>query len=114
MKISLKSKRIQPFLKALKRLQSKGYEAYWVGGSVRDILLGRIPKDFDIMTSARPQAIARLFPKHLKVGKKFGIFIVTEFEEPVEVATLRKDMPYVDGRRPSGIERGTIQEDILR
>jgi len=114
MKISLRSKKIKPYLNALKRLQKNNFEAYWVGGCVRDLRLRRPPKDFDITTSASPKDIAKLFPKHLKVGKKFGVFIVTEFGPAVEVATLRKDLPYRDGRRPIGIKRGTIKEDVLR
>jgi len=81
---------------------------------VRDLLLGRKPKDFDIVTSAQVNEISRLFPKHLTVGKKFGIVIVMEFGDPVEIATFRKDLKYRDGRRPSGIKPATLEEDVER
>src|SRR5258706_1708301 len=114
MKLSLKNKVAGPSLKAIHRLKSAGFEAYWVGGSVRDILLKRIPKDFDVVTSAPVVTISKLFPKHLKVGKKFGIVIVTEFQYPVEIATFRKDLRYVDGRRPAGVQKASLEEDVLR
>ena len=70
MKIPLRSKAAAPSLKAIKRLKKQGFEAYWVGGSVRDIALGLKPKDYDVVTNALPGEIAKLFPKHLKIGKK--------------------------------------------
>jgi len=114
MKIPLRSKAAAPSLKAIKRLKKHGFEGYWVGGSVRDIALGLKPKDYDVVTNALPREIAKLFPKHLKIGKKFGIIITTEFEIPVEIATFRKDLSYKDGRRPSGIKPASLSVDVLR
>ena len=57
-------------------LQKAGFAAFWVGGCVRDFLLGREPQDFDIATDARPEQVEKLFTKTIPVGKKFGVIIV--------------------------------------
>lgn len=114
MKFSYPAKAARPSLIAIHRLRKAGFEAYWVGGSVRDLLLKKKPKDFDVVTSARVPDISRLFPKHIKVGKKFGIVIVTEFGDPLEIATFRQDLDYKDGRHPSGVKPASLEEDVLR
>jgi len=100
----------------LKVLKQNGHEAFLVGGCVRDLLLKRTPKDYDIATSALPNQIEALFPKTLDIGKAFGIIaVVTEAgEKPVEVATYRADAPYADGRHPEGITFTHAREDALR
>lgn len=85
------------------RLRGAGFEAVVAGGAVRDLLLDRQPKDFDIATSAPPDEVLALFKGTRAVGVAFGVVLVNEFEETVEVATFRKDMEYVDGRRPEGV-----------
>jgi poly(A) polymerase len=96
----------------LNTLQSQGHRAYFVGGCVRDMLLGRAAKDFDIATSARPEEVLALFPGSLLVGAHFGVVIVREH---VEVATFRSDFAYSDGRRPSSVRFETDPEqDALR
>jgi len=81
------------------RLRAAGHQAYWVGGCVRDRLLGRQPKDYDIATSARPDQVLALYPDALRVGAHFGVLLV----EGVEVATFRSDQAYTDGRRPDAV-----------
>jgi poly(A) polymerase len=87
----------------LDRLRASGHTAYFVGGCVRDLLLGLAPKDFDIATSATPGEIRALFPKSDLVGAHFGVVLVKESGEAVEVATFRTEGPYADGRHPSEV-----------
>jgi len=87
----------------IENLRRAGYSAYLVGGCVRDLLLGCEPKDYDVATSARPDDLLRLFPRADRVGAHFGVVLVREGREQVEVATFRSDMEYLDGRRPVGV-----------
>lgn len=98
----------------VRRLREQGYEAYLAGGCVRDFLLGKAPQDYDIATNARPEEIQRLFPRTVPVGAQFGVVLVVLDGEAFEVATFRYDGPYLDGRRPSEVRYGTLEEDILR
>jgi putative nucleotidyltransferase with HDIG domain len=97
------------------RLREAGHTAWLVGGCVRDLLLGRPAKDFDIATSARPEELVRLFPRADLVGAHFGVVLVRKDSAQVEVATFRSDLEYADGRRPVGVhfESGP-REDVLR
>ena len=81
-------------------LRDRGFPAYLVGGCVRDLLLGRVPKDYDVATGARPDDILRLFPRARQVGAHFGVMLVAEDDAQVEVATFRSDHAYRDGRHP--------------
>jgi poly(A) polymerase len=86
-----------------------------VGGCVRDLLLGRAPKDFDVATSARPERLTALFPGSNTVGAHFGVVLVHEEGANVEVATFRADLEYRDGRHPEGVRFETDpREDALR
>ncbi len=96
------------------RLRAAGHEAWFVGGCVRDELLGREPPDYDVATSARPETVMSLFPRTVPVGAQFGVVIVLLDDVPVEVATFRSDEAYVDGRRPSGVRFTTAREDAER
>ncbi len=96
------------------RLKKAGYTAYFVGGCVRDILLGIEPKDFDVVTDARPHDVKRVFNRTLSVGEQFGIIIVMVDTVQVEVATFRADTNYSDGRRPESVEFSTEEEDVQR
>jgi poly(A) polymerase len=103
-------------LSVARTLRGRGHEAYFVGGCVRDRLLGRAPKDWDLVTSATPDAIEALFPKTLAIGKAFGIVtVVGENGETVEVATYRADSPETaDSRHPASIAFATRGEDAKR
>jgi poly(A) polymerase len=100
-------------------LREQSHQAYFAGGCVRDLLLGRAPKDFDIATSATPDQVVALFPHTQPVGAHFGvILVVTGGEEgriATEVATFRHDGIYLDGRRPDAV-RFSIdpREDVQR
>ena len=99
----------------LRTLREHGHEAFFVGGCVRDLLLGRTPKDWDIATDALPDRIESLFPKTVPLGRAFGIIVVVPDEgDPVEVATYRVDSPYADGRRPESVVFSTVREDAIR
>jgi putative nucleotidyltransferase with HDIG domain len=97
------------------RLHAAGHRAYLVGGCVRDLVLGAKPKDFDIATDARPDRIMDLFPNSGKVGAHFGVVLVRDVFDQVEVATFRSDQEYEDGRRPSAVHFETDpRQDVLR
>ena len=96
------------------RLQTAGFAAFWVGGCVRDFLLGREPQDFDIVTDARPEQVEKLFCKTIPVGKKFGVIIVVEGGQQFQVATFRAEADYQDGRRPEKISFANAEADASR
>lgn len=95
-------------------LQARGFSAYFAGGCVRDFLLKMQPNDFDVATNATPDDVEKIFPKTVAVGKKFGVIVVVDGDEQVEVATFRKDGGYQDGRRPDNVEFCGAKEDALR
>ena len=97
-----------------RRLQSAGFAAFWVGGCVRDFLLGRAPGDYDIATSARPAQIERLFKRTVPVGRKFGVMVVVESGRQFQVATFRAEADYLDGRHPERVAFGDARADALR
>ena len=101
-------------LAILRRLRENGFIALFNGGCVRDWQLGIAVKDYDIATDARPEVVQRLFDNTVAVGAKFGVIMVILDGDPFEVATFRADAPYVDGRRPSSVRFGTIEEDAKR
>jgi len=106
------------------RLRAAGHEAYFAGGCVRDMLLGISPKDFDVATSAHPDAVLAMFPRTFAVGAQFGVVLVCqdvpgaegELREIVtEVATFRSDVAYHDGRHPTEVRFSkTAREDVIR
>ncbi|HUA66709.1 MAG TPA: CCA tRNA nucleotidyltransferase [Alphaproteobacteria bacterium] len=100
--------------KIVARLRKAGFAAFWVGGCVRDYLLGREPWDIDIATDARPEQIEALFKRTIAVGKKFGVIIVVENEHDFQVATFRSDEGYRDGRRPEKVVFGDARADAVR
>lgn len=98
----------------VRRLRETGYESFLAGGCVRDILLGKMPKDYDITTSAKPAEIAQTFPETIPVGAHFGVMLVLIDSDPFEVATFRHDGPYLDGRHPTHVRFGSLEEDVRR
>lgn len=101
-------------IEIIKILKKAGYEAYWAGGCVRDILLGIKPKDFDIVTSAKPEQIEELLDHTIPVGKKFGVILAVQNGHHFEIATFRSDSGYSDGRRPDAVFFATAKEDAFR
>lgn len=98
----------------VKRLRAAGFAAYFAGGCVRDRMLGLCAKDYDIATDARAEVVQRLFDNTIAVGARFGVVVVVLDGTPFEVATFRADAPYLDGRHPSAVRFGTIEEDARR
>jgi poly(A) polymerase len=96
------------------RLRESGHIAYFAGGCVRDMVRGLIPKDYDIATDARPEAVQKLFPHTFAVGAHFGVIIVLENDFQFEVATFRSDDAYIDGRHPSAVHFSSPEEDAQR
>src|SRR5271169_2667179 len=97
------------------KLRGVGHQAYLVGGCVRDLLLGVKPKDFDVATDARPDRIMDLFPRSGRVGAHFGVVLVRDVFDQVEVATFRSDHDYLDGRHPEQVRfENDPREDVLR
>ena len=96
------------------RLRESGHIAYFAGGCVRDMVRGLIPKDYDIATDARPEAVQTLFPRTFAVGAHFGVIIVLENGFQFEVATFRSDEAYIDGRHPSAVQFSSPKEDAQR
>jgi poly(A) polymerase len=110
------------------RLRAEGYQAYLVGGCVRDILLGREPADYDVATDATPDRVEEIYPNSLTVGARFGVVVVTAEtggdaksskdllqDVQVEVATFRSDVGYSDGRHPEAVVYAkSAEEDVKR
>ena len=114
-------------LEILRTLRAAGYEAYLAGGCVRDLLLGRVPQDYDVAASATPDVVMGLFPRTFAVGAHFGVVLVASEigsdckEGPAEescvteVATFRSDGVYSDGRHPDEVRyTKTAAEDVQR
>src|SRR6202034_2859306 len=106
-------------------LRQRGYQAYLVGGCVRDLLLGRDPKDYDVATDATPAQVMAVFPQTYAVGAQFGVVLVPVPEgetvggssksQAVEVATFRSDLGYSDGRHPDEVRLSLDpREDVTR
>jgi len=96
------------------RLRAARHIAYFAGGCVRDIARHQTPKDFDIATDARPEAVQEIFARTYAVGAHFGVIVVLENGFQFEVATFRSDDVYVDGRRPSAVHFSSPEEDAKR
>ncbi|GAA5494734.1 CCA-adding enzyme [Rubritalea halochordaticola] len=95
-------------------LREAGHTAYFAGGCVRDALLGKDPKDYDIATSATPQEVMKLFPGSDAIGAHFGVILVRRGGAHFEIATFRNDGSYSDGRRPDSVTFSTPEEDAQR
>jgi tRNA nucleotidyltransferase (CCA-adding enzyme) len=102
-------------LDVLRGLQAGGFQAFIVGGSVRDVLLGQPGKDWDVATSAPPKDVQRLFKKVIPTGIQHGTVTVVSRGMHIEVTTFRSEGEYLDGRRPSSVTFETdIEADLSR
>ena len=96
-------------------LEKAGYEAYVVGGCVRDSILGRSPDDWDITTSAKPEQVKALFHRTVDTGLQHGTVTVLMEKEGYEVTTYRVDGEYEDGRHPKEVTfTASLEEDLKR
>jgi tRNA nucleotidyltransferase (CCA-adding enzyme) len=99
----------------LRKLEDAGYQAYFVGGAVRDLLLNRQTNDIDIATSALPEEVKSVFPKTIDVGIEHGTVVVIHQGEPYEITTFRSESDYKDYRRPESVTFITsLREDLQR
>ena len=96
------------------KLKEAGFTAYFVGGCIRDVLMGIDSTDFDVVTNAVPTEVKKLFNRTICVGEQFGIIVVMIDNVQVEVATFRNDDDYEDGRRPTKVTFSTEVEDVER
>ncbi|MGO8718800.1 MAG: CCA tRNA nucleotidyltransferase [Acidobacteriaceae bacterium] len=113
------SARRQAATQIVERLRAGGHTAYFAGGCVRDLLLGREPSDFDVATSATPEQVLAMFSRTFAVGAQFGVVLVVDACESAEilteVATFRSDAAYSDGRRPDSVlYTDSAEQDVLR
>ena len=98
----------------VERLRATGHEAFFAGGCVRDMLLGKEAHDIDIATSATPDEVQKLFPRTVAVGAQFGVIVVLEDDFEFQVATFRSDGTYKDGRHPESVSFTTAEGDAKR
>lgn len=101
-------------MKVVRVLQEAGHVAYFAGGCVRDMLLGKRPVDYDVATSAEPRDVIRLFRRTQQVGAKFGVVLVRIGSHAIETATFRTDGDYADGRRPTAVRFTDARHDAER
>ena len=105
---------MQAVLKVVRTLRASRYEVLLAGGCVRDKLLGKTPKDYDIATNAVPEEVSRLFRRTITVGARFGVVVVLTGGRQIEVATFRSDTSYKDGRRPEKVVFTDARHDAER
>ena len=106
---------IKEALEIINIIEDSGYEAYIVGGSLRDSLLGMQPKDIDIASSASPTEIKRIFNsyKTIDTGIDFGTVTLIYNDKPVEITTFRSESVYLDSRRPDSVSfEKNVDEDL--
>jgi len=120
------SREFEAALRILEKLRLSGYEAYFAGGCVRDLVLGREAVDFDVATNATPDVVLNMFPRTFAVGAHFGVVLVGSGDADsvsetgpqrfcTEVATFRSDLAYSDGRHPDGVRyTQSAEEDVRR
>jgi putative nucleotidyltransferase with HDIG domain len=106
-------------LEVVAKLRAQGFQAYFAGGCVRDLLLGHAPSDYDVATDATPEDVLGMFPRTFAVGAHFGVVLVASEgggqENVTEVATFRSDGAYSDGRRPDEVRFSrNPEEDVKR
>ncbi|MBX3396269.1 MAG: CCA tRNA nucleotidyltransferase [Phycisphaerae bacterium] len=100
--------------RVVRLLQAAGHTTYFAGGCVRDLVMGLVPKDYDVATSATPDQVCALFHRTQRVGAQFGVVLVRMKGWSIEVATFRTDLDYADGRHPVAVAFSTPEQDAQR
>ncbi len=117
-KLSEKTKNSEIYINAVKIIEilsDAGFESYIVGGAVRDLLIEKNPKEYDICTSATPNEINKIFKNSKLVGQSFGVSIVLQDKYAFEIATFREDFDYLDGRHPDKVKyTKNVEHDVKR
>ena len=105
-------------LDVVQRLRDAGYQSLWAGGCVRDLLLGKTPKDYDVASNATPDEVRDVFGKRrtIAIGAAFGVITIIGSKKSgnIEVATFRRDSTYSDGRHPDSVSYSSAEEDAQR
>jgi tRNA nucleotidyltransferase/poly(A) polymerase len=101
-------------LEIVQLLTKHGHTAYYAGGAVRDMLMGHLPLDIDIATSATPEEVEKILEKTIPIGKEFGVILAIENGHHFEIATFREDSERSDGRRPERVRYADPETDALR
>ena len=101
-------------LRVTHTLRNAGFPTFWVGGCVRDSLLGKEPHEIDIGTAAPPERVRGLFRKTIMVGARFGVVVVVRGPHQFQVATFRRDASYSDGRHPDSVAFADVRADVAR
>lgn len=104
----------QAAIHIIRTLHRNGFQALLAGGCVRDMLMSRQAKDYDVATDALPPQVSEIFSRTIQVGAQFGVVIVLIDSQQVEVATFRTEADYTDGRHPSTVSFSTPKEDAAR
>ena len=114
--MSQKSIKIPEILQKLNGIFTKnGYEAYLVGGAVRDMLLGKDAHDYDITTNATPEEVMRIFHHVIPTGIAHGTVTIHFMGEEIEATTFRSESDYSDGRHPDSVSfDATLEDDLSR
>jgi poly(A) polymerase len=105
---------LEAAVEVARRLREAGFQSLFAGGCVRDRLLGRVPKDYDVATDARPEQVRKLFRRTVEVGAAFGVVRVMIGPHQVETATFRTDLGYADGRHPTAVRFADARADAAR
>ncbi len=98
----------------IEKLLDAGYEGWWIGGAVRDMLTGKVPHEIDLATSATPEQVAKIFPKNDSFAAVLGTVIVSQSGHTFEITTFREDDSASDGRHPESVKFGSREKDALR
>ncbi len=115
MKLTILPEEFRQALPVMEQIETAGYEAYFVGGSVRDVLLGHPIHDVDIATSAFPAEIKEIFPRTVDVGIEHGTVLVLTEDSQYEITTFRTESTYQDFRRPDQVSFvRSLEEDLKR
>jgi tRNA nucleotidyltransferase (CCA-adding enzyme) len=106
-------------LEVVEKLKENGFEAYIVGGCVRDFLRGAEPEDWDVTTNAKPEEVMKIFPKSFYENRFLTVTVLTESKNPklkeIEITTFRKEAKYTDKRHPDFVGFAkTLEEDLAR
>ena len=101
-------------LAIVQTLHDQGHDAYFAGGAVRDLVLGRRTFEIDVATAASPQEIEQLFSKTIPVGKEFGVVVVVQDSNHYQVTTFRTESGYLDGRHPTEVHFTDARHDVER
>ena len=102
-------------ISVLETIENNGFKAFVVGGAIRDILIGRVPIEYDLASSATPNDIKKIFKNTSSIGEKFGTICIHQQKKIIEITTFRRESNYANSRHPETVQfSNSIEEDLLR